>query len=163
MSSQARISAKHGGENAEAAVIQTVSEIEHLTDIEDVHADARATTVIVPDDQLPTVALPVVEIGTLIEIKSVMVVYGEGQTRGRYYLRKQQHQHLLENGAIYLFAVCAPMPDRPILALKLVPATVVTDLVSSWIDAGDRANYAQIAWSRIFDPAEVERNRGGSV
>ena len=163
MSSQVRISAKHGGENAEAAVIQTVSELEYLDDLEDIHADARATTVIVPSPELPTVALPVVEIGALVEIKSAMVVYGESQSRGRYYLRQQQHEHLLEKGAIYLFAVCAPTPSRPVIAMKLVPATIVDDLVSSWIDAGDRADYAQLAWSRIFDPSEIQRKGGASA
>ena len=163
MSSQSKISAKQGGENAESAVIQTVTELEYLDDTEDVHADARAATVIVPSPELPTVALPVVEIGTLVEIKSVMVVYGESQTRGRYYLRQQQHDHLLENGAVYLFAVCVPTPARPVIAMKLVPATIVGDLVSSWIDGGERADYAQLAWSRIFDLTEVERNRGESA
>ena len=158
--SAARASSKHAGETAEAAVLERVPELEYVRDVENEHVDARVADVLVPRADVPTVALPVLEVGTLVEIKSVMVVYGENQTRGRYYLREQQHRHLLEHGAVYLFAVCVPAPSRDVIAVKIVPATIVDELVSSWIDAGDRPEYAQLSWSRIFDPAEVDRAGG---
>ncbi|AFK20216.1 hypothetical protein E6P09_14090 [Haloferax mediterranei ATCC 33500] len=53
--------------------------------------------------------------GTVVEIESAMVVYGEAQRRGRFLLRRSQHEHLLEEGGVYLFAVCAPTPARDMI------------------------------------------------
>ena len=73
------------------------------------------------DDIAPTVALPVVEQGTLVEIKSAMVRLDSGGT-GRFYLRREQHEQVRADAGVYLFAVCEPTPDRAILALKIVAA-----------------------------------------
>ncbi|WP_197540033.1 hypothetical protein [Halostagnicola larsenii] len=158
MSIQESICSKRGGENAASEVIQAIPEIEHVGDDVDVHIDARALAAIEADDLLQIAdSLSIIESGTDLEIKSAMVVYGESQTRGRYYLREGQHEYLLGQDAVYLFAVCEPNPSRSIIAMKMVPAAEVDELVSSWIEAGDRPDYAQIAWSRIFDPEEIER------
>ncbi|QCJ47258.1 hypothetical protein [Haloprofundus sp. MHR1] len=157
MSSRVRAASKRAGENAEAAVIQTVPELESVPDADDVHVDARVAELLSPSTELPFVGMCVLEVGILVEIKSVMAVYGEAQTRGRFYLRRGQHEHLLAEGGVYLFAVCKPRPKRPLIAMKVVPATAVDELVCSWIDGGDgRPNYAQIRWSRVFDVATVE-------
>jgi len=156
VSAQTTISSKHAGSNAAHAVLEAVPELEHVPDSEAVHYDARTTTLLVPSREIPFVGLCLLEKDTPVEIKSVMAVYGESQTRGRYYLRRQQHEHLLNVEASYLFAVCEPRPDRGVIALKVIPATLVDELVYSWIDPEDRAEYAQLAWSNIFDPSEVE-------
>jgi len=41
--------------------------------------------------------------------------------------------------------------------MKLLPAVVLGDIISSWIEPDDRADYAQISWGRIFDEEEIER------
>ena len=153
--SRAEVSAKRGGENAEAAVLEAVPELEFVEDTEAVHYDARVADVLAPSTELPFVGMCVLEVGRLVEIKSTMAVYGENQSRGRFYLRREQHHWLAERGGVYLFAVCEPRPTRPVISAKVVPATTVGGLVSSWIDAGDRPDYAQLAWSRIFPAEEV--------
>jgi len=154
------VSSKRGGENAESAVIQRHPELEYVGDSEARHYDARVSQLLSPSPTLPFVGMCVLEVGTAVEIKSTMVVYGSAQTRGRFYLRRKQHQRLVDEAGVYLFAVCEPRPARPVIAAKVVPATSVGGLVSSWIDGGDRADYAQLAWSRIFDETEL---RGSSA
>ncbi|QSG02535.1 hypothetical protein [Natranaeroarchaeum sulfidigenes] len=162
MSSPARsLSSKRAGDRAESNVIHEVVELEYVPDSEIEHADAEVTTTISPGPSLPTVALPVVERGTLVEIKSAMVRLDSGGT-GRFYLRREQHNAIVEDGGVYLFAVCEPTPDRTVLALKFVPATSLDDVVSSWRSAGpDRPEYTQLRWGRIFDRDEIGDRSGG--
>ncbi|MFD1641450.1 hypothetical protein [Halohasta litorea] len=150
-------SSKRGGENAESAVIQRHPELEYVADTEARHYDARVSELLCPSPMLPFVGLCVLEVGTVVEIKSAMAVYGQSQRRGRFQLRRKQHQRLVDEAGVYLFAVCEPRPERSVIAAKVVPATSVSSLVFSWIDTGDRADYAQLAWSRIFDESEVRR------
>lgn len=146
---------KRAGEAVEGEVIQRYPELEYVPDADAHHYDARVSRLLCPSDALPFVGMCLLEVGTPVEIKSTMVVYGEAQSRGRFYLRRKQHQRLVDESGVYLFAVCKPQPSRPVIGAKVVPATTVGGLVSSWIEAGDRADYAQLAWSRIFDEAEL--------
>jgi len=154
--SQTTLSSRAAGETAESAVIEAVPELEYVPDTEAEHYDARTTTLVTPSETVLFAGICLLEAETVVEIKSVMAVYGEGQARGRYYLRRGQHGRLLADQGVYLFAVCEPTPARDVLALKVIPATLVDELVYSWIDPEDRAEYAQLAWSNIFDPCEVE-------
>lgn len=160
MSSETLAAAKRAGENAEHNVLERVDGLEPVSGSE--HHDAIATTAVFPTERLPMVGVCVVESGSLVEIKSTMVVQTAVQRRGRFKLRKQQHTQLLEAGAFYLFVVCEPLPDRPIIASKVVPATIVDDLVgpdgvSEWRDEGDdRGPKAQLTWTNIFPPGEIE-------
>lgn len=148
-------SSKRGGENAASAIIQRHPELVYVPDTEAQHYDARVSELLSPSTALPFVGMCLLEVGTAVEIKSTMAVYGEAQSRGRFYLRRKQHRRLVEDSGVYLFVVCEPRPSRPVIAAKVVPATSVGGLVSSWIDGGDRADYAQITWGRIFDDSEV--------
>lgn len=157
------IPSKHAGDRAEAAVIQAVEELEMVPDDEDEHVDARLVATIDPDESLRTIALPVLEQGTLVEIKSCSVVITKDQSRGRFYLRRKQHEYLREQGAVYLFAVCEPRPQRSIIGLKAAAATSVDDVVPSWRDPGDgRPVCAQIAWSKTFDEEEIGGGSDGA-
>lgn len=149
------ISSKHGGSRAASAVLELVPELAHVSDSEARHYDARPTTLLCPSEQLPFVGICLLEADAPVEIKSAMVVYGQAQTKGRFYLRRGQHERLLDDAGVYLFAVCEPTPQRDVIAMKLVPATVVEDLVTSWIEPDGRADYAQIRWSRVFTGQEV--------
>ena len=148
---------KRGGSNAAAAIIQRHPELRHVPDTEAESWDAITTSLLSPSDSLPLVGICLLERGTVVEIKSCMVVYGENQRRGRFLVRESQHEALLDNAGSYLFAVCAPTPDRELLATKVVPATIVDDFVSSWIERDERSRYGQFAWSRVFRPDEIER------
>jgi hypothetical protein len=155
------VSSKRAGERAESNVIDAVPELDYLPDAEVEHADAEVETTISPRPSLPTVALPVVEQGTLVEIKSAMVRLESGG-HGRFYLRREQHEAIVDEAGVYLFVVCEPTPDRSLLALKIVPATSLGEIVSSWRRAGpDRTEYTQLRWGRVFDADEVGDSPGG--
>lgn len=163
MSSQSSLystSSVRAGSNAEAAVLQLVPELRYVPGDEPTIPDAVVSTVLSPSRDLPFVGVCVLEKGTPVEIKSASAVVTESQRRGRFQLRKRQHEALLESAGSYLFAVCEPRPERPIIAMKVVPATIVDDVVSSWItvedDSRSEVAYAQRAWTAIFDVSEVE-------
>lgn len=154
------VSSRAGGDAAESAVLQLFTELRYVPDTEDRHIDAETVELLEPSDRLQFSEVSVLKPETAVEIKSVMVVVGENQVRGRFYLRQKQHERLSRRGGSYLFAVCEPTPSRDVIAAKIVPATAVDRLISSWIDVQDedRAEeaYAQLAWSRIFDVEAIE-------
>lgn len=158
MSSASRgISPKHGGSRAEDSVLDLVTELRFVPDTEGLHYDAVVDELLCPSKQLPFVGLCLLEVETVVEIKSVMVVIGEGQDPGRFYLRKGQHEDLVSEAGVYLFAVCEPTPQRAVIAMKVVAATSVDDVVSTWIQCDGRATYAQVSWKRVFSESEVGR------
>ena len=150
------VSSKRAGENAEAAVLEAVDGLAYVPDTETEHVDARAETLVVPSRSLPFVGICLLEVGSLVEIKSAIPRLASGR-RGRFYLRREQHELLRDAGGSYLFAVCEPRPGREPVAMKVVPATVVDDAITAWRSGGDdRPECSQVAWSRIFYPSEVE-------
>ncbi|WP_435551985.1 hypothetical protein [Natrinema sp. CGMCC1.2065] len=156
---------RQAGDRSESVVLERVPQLRYVPDTESEHYDAIAEALVEPSDELPFVGIVVLEEGTSVEIKSVAIVYGEGQRRGRFQLRRTQHEALLESGGVYLFAVCAPH-DRELIAAKVVPATQVDHLIdivtNGWRSAGeDRSEeYVQFSWARIFDPAEIGGGHG---
>lgn len=119
------------------------------------HYDAVATSLVTPSESLPFVGLCLLERGAKVEIKSVTAFYSDG-ARGRFYLRPEQHEALLQAGGSYLFVVCDDDPQREILSMKIVPATLVDDVLPEWFAGGDgRSDYAQLTWTRIFGSQEV--------
>ena len=158
MSSDTLAAAKRAGHNAEHHVFDRVDDLEPTSGEE--HWDAVADTAIWPSEDLPMVGLCVVEAGLPVEIKSTMVVQTTAQRRGRFKLREQQHEALVERGGVYLFVVCEPRPQRDPIAMKVAPARTVGSLVNaiaSWRDELDaRGRKAQLTWTNVFDPAEVE-------
>lgn len=161
--SQTQLAAsRQAGESAEGAVLEAVVELGYVPDTDAEHYDARVQDVIVPDESLPTVGLPVLEVGLGVEIKSAIVRLASGQ-RGRFYVRRDQHERLLEDAGVYLFAVCKSSGrHRDVVAMIVVPATAIdelVDLLGGWRDAGDgRSEYKQIGWTNLID---VDRVEGG--
>lgn len=146
---------KAAGESAERSVQDHVPQLGLVPDDVVDHYDAIATATIDPTSDLPIVGICLVERGTRVEIKSVVKNYTDG-ARGRFYVRRNQHERLLEAAGVYLFAVCSETSSRDVLALKIVPAVAVDDAIYSWLDGGPgRSDYAQLAWSNIFDDTEV--------
>ncbi|KDE56699.1 hypothetical protein EL22_25355 [Halostagnicola sp. A56] len=163
---QSRLAAsRQAGDRSETVVLEHVDDLRYVPDSESQYYDAICESVIGPSERLPFVGIVVLESGTPVEIKSVSVVYGKGQRRGRFQPRRGQHEKLLESGGVYLFAVCAPH-DRELIAMKVVPATQIDHLIDvvtdGWRSAGtDRSEeYVQFSWSRIFDPDSVQRKGG---
>ncbi|WP_049890516.1 hypothetical protein [Halogeometricum borinquense] len=147
---------KRGGNAAESAVHQLVDGLRYVPDSEAEHYDAEVVELLSPSADLPFVGICLLEVGVAVEIKSAMAVYGQAQRRGRFLIRQSQHEHLLDVGGVYLFAVCEPTPARDVISMKVVPASLVDELEFSWVGRDTRAPYAQFAWSRIFVPEEVE-------
>lgn len=147
---------RKAGDTVESTVVQHHPELRHVPDSQHEHHDAVVTELLTPSRELPFVGICLLEVGTIVEIKSAMVVYGEAQRRGRFLLRRSQHEHLLDEGGVYLFAVCAPTPDRDIIVAKVVPATLVDEFQFSWVERATRSDYAQITWTQVFAPKEVE-------
>lgn len=160
-SSQSQLAAsRQAGDRSETVVLEEVPELRYVPDSEANHYDAIVEELIEPSSALPFVGIVVLESGTPVEIKSVSVVYGQEQRRGRFQPRRGQHEALLEDGGVYLFAICAPH-DRDLIAMKVVPATQVDHLIdvvtNGWRSAGeDRSEeYVQFSWARVFDPSEI--------
>lgn len=144
------------GDRAESAVIESVDGLEYVPDSEGEHYDAEPVTAIGPSDELDFAGIAVLERGVPIEIKSCIPRLSSGQ-RGRFYLRRGQHDRLADDGGIYLFAVVSPH-DREPITCKVAAALSVEDVIPSWRDAGaGRQQYSQISWPSIFDVSEVRR------
>jgi hypothetical protein len=153
---------RKAGEDVEAAVLQVVDELQYVPDRDNQHADATVTRVLdARHDVVDCVGMCLLERGTSVEIKSTMLELGSGR-RGRFQIRKNQHDWLLANAGVYLFALCRPSYDRELVALRVVPATLVDELDWSWRDASPgstRETYAQIAWSQIWNPDDVDTSQ----
>ncbi|GAA0211255.1 hypothetical protein GCM10009000_027550 [Halobacterium noricense] len=149
-------SPKESGEAVEAEVIDRFPALEYIPDSAATWYDAETTTALSPSDALPFASVPIVATGTPIEIKSAQVRHNGGE-RGRFYLREQQHRALLDAAGFYLFVVYDPRHGHPHLGRLLIPASIVDEFVPSWIEVTDRLTHAKLAWSRLLDPAEVER------
>lgn len=107
------------GSNAEGAVLELVPELEYVPGDDPETPDAVVTTLLVPREELPFVGICLLERDTNVEIKSASARVTETQRRGRFQLRKRQHEALLDTASSYLFAVCEPRPSRPVIAMRL--------------------------------------------
>jgi hypothetical protein len=146
---------KAAGERSEDYLIQWIEEIRYVPDDEALGYDAITTTLLEPSEEIQFVGMCLLERGTEIEIKSTAVVITETQTRGRLQFRKPQHDRLLEIGGVYMIAVCAPH-DREPIAVKVIPASLLDELLYGWIEVDGRAPYAQLTWTNLFDVDEIE-------
>lgn len=152
--------ARQVGESAEAEVVQVIDGLRSVPDATAEFHDAVVESPITPSHECPMVGICLLEPGVCVELKSTIPWYDLGTQRGRFQVRRGQHQRLLEDGGVYLFAVCVPERQRRPVAMKVVPATTVDHEVVdglAWISAGaDREDYCQFSWSRVFDEQEVD-------
>jgi hypothetical protein len=92
--------------------------------------------------------------GGVVEIKSTVQRHATGD-RGRFYLRQNQHEWLVEADAWYLFVVVDDT-HRHIYADRLVPADVVDGDLGGWWNGGEgRASYQQRTWTTWIDASSV--------
>lgn len=146
--------ARRRGDRAVTEIIPRVDGLRHVPDKEAEHYDVEAERAIFPTEAVTFVGICVLGAGSIIEVKSCIPRLTSGQ-RGKFYLRRGQHEQLVEEGGYYLFAVVSPH-DREPIAMIAVAATTVDDVIPSWRDGGDgRQDCSQISWSRIFDVQEV--------
>lgn len=160
--------AKAIGNDVEDLVLDAVDELAPADD-SNAHHDAETITAITPrtneDLQLGSVA--VVEANTNTEIKAAKRrTEASGTPRGRWFFKGRddgQHAALVEAGAMYLLVVYdEENGDREILAMLLVPATIVDEVLRGrWYESGRREGYvAKLTWSALIDPADLAANGG---
>jgi hypothetical protein len=105
-----------------------------------------------------TLGTAVIPAGAYVEVKAAQRRVASGR-RGRWLFRHKQHERLLDCGGVYGLAIYdAGRPNHDLLAVALVPASVVDELLGAWtaIDA-DRVEeaVAKLCWSRVVDPGGV--------
>jgi hypothetical protein len=155
------VSPKDSGEQVEATVIQQVDGLEPAPGRDTF--DARTTAVLDPRTTDARFATPLLEPETDVEIKAAQTRLASGR-RGRWYVRKRQHERLLAASGAYLLVVYAPtFPTHDVRAQLVIPASLVDErLPDGWTGVdGDRAEegYRQLAWSAFIDPDGVQEGR----
>ena len=163
MSSNAGVpSSKESGEIVEANVIQRVQELTHVSDQTAKWHDAEVVALFEPPhDSVTFHGINLLAVGIPVEIKAAQIWYNSGQ-RGRFYIRKRQHERLLDAGGAYLFAVYIPKSGHSVRAMAVLPASLVDELLPTGWTTRDRSGedgYRQLAWSRVLDPENVEEAR----
>lgn len=140
MSCQGRIA----GDRAESACLELLPWLRYVSDETAEHYDAEAR-----EDRGRVAA------GDVVEIKSAAVVLASEEP-GRFYLRRRQHEELLEAGGWYLFLVVTP-DEREVLGYQLEAADVVDDeLLPTWWDGGPgRAEYRQVRWTAVLSEEDL--------
>ena len=153
MSAGILAASKDAGEAVETNVITRVPEIEAVPDTEAEWCDAR-----VIEAGLPPTSVPLLP-GVPVEIKAARVRLASGR-RGRFYVRRRQHERLVAEGSVYVFAVYEETSGRPIRGLRVAAADAVDALLpDGWTDVdGPRSEtgYRQLAWSRLLDTVAIE-------
>ncbi|MEY7847904.1 hypothetical protein AB7C87_01700 [Natrarchaeobius sp. A-rgal3] len=155
-------SPKASGDALEAHLIQSIEEIEYVGDRTATWHDARTTTLLEPTTSLPFYGIVLVEPDVPIEIKGCQIETSNGSrsTRGRFYVKRDAHDRLLEAGGMYLLVVYLPRPGLPQVARAIVPASLVDELLTDrWYEVGGKRSeneVAKLAWSHVINPAGVD-------
>lgn len=142
---------------------------------EDAHHDAEVSGVLAPatvDAPFPVVFVgaPLAEGGTHVEIKACKLLISNGPRTqsGRWAFKGRhegQHSVLLDRGAYYALTVYdddGAAADRRVLAVAVVPATVVDSVLSDrWLGV-DRAEgtMSRLPWS-LTSLAPILEDAGG--
>ena len=155
-------SPKASGDAIEAHVIQEVGSLEYVGDRTATWHDARTTAVLEPRRSLTFYGIVLVEPETPVEIKACQLETSNGNrwTHGRFYVKRQAHDQLLEAAGMYLLVVYLPRPGLPQVARALVPASLFDELLRDrWYDVGgsrSESEVAKLAWSHVIDPETVD-------
>lgn len=158
-----RAAAKRLGSWIEDTVVGSIDALSPA-DAPNGHFDATVTAPI-GVDELAIRGRIQIPVNTLVEIKGAQyrISNGARETAGRFYLKRQAHDYLLERDGFYLLCVHDPDADG-LLATQALPANAVDELVTSWSDVhGTRSEnqVAKIAWTKVFDPDEITHSDAG--
>lgn len=157
MSEAAVPSPKRSGDLVESEVIELVDELEYVTDRKAEWHDARVVSLLEPSTDVVFCSINLLQVGVEVEIKAAQLRLASG-ARGRFFIRKRQHERLVEEDGAYLFAVYHPR-GHEVVAMAVMPASILDELLpDGWTTVeGDRSEegYRQLAWSRVLDPEDV--------
>jgi hypothetical protein len=106
----------------------------------------------IADVEIELSSVPVVEAGTLAEVKSCYPDYDD--RAGRWWIRRENHEKLVDAEGVYVLAVVERNTER-VLRMALVDARTIDVIIDGdWWDAGDGGRsadqYRQISWTAIF-------------
>lgn len=168
-SSPALAHAKRIGTDVEELVLDAVEALAPADDSQ-AHHDAETIAALTPsaDDGLQFGSIAVVEPDTEVEIKAAKLRTDASDTpRGRWFFKgceDGQHHELVSKGAMYLLTVYDEDEDgeRALLAMLLVPATVVDEVLRGrWYESGRREGLvSKLTWSALIDPSDLDANGG---
>lgn len=152
----AKAAAKAIGEEVESLVIEAIPGLQAAVDAEDWY-DAVVTEIVGPRTcpELIFGGIAVLLPARKVEIKACKrrVSHGDRTRPGRWLLQIDQHERLVDAGAVYLLAVYGTTPDGETLEdMIAVPATLVdSHLRDNWYRvARHGGEVAQLAWLELI-------------
>lgn len=143
------------GEDVEQLVVDAVDGLRAAVDPDDWY-DAHAETLIGPRtaDVPHWSSICLLEAGTRVEIKACKrtVSNGTRDRNGLWTFQYDQHERLIEDGAVYLLAVYVGGSPKQLDEMLIIPASILDEcLVGRWYDV-DRheGRLAQLAWPHVI-------------
>jgi len=151
---------KRAGSSVEAVVINREP---HLTSVGDSEAewhDARSTGQLSSSAERPLDGWCVVPSDAPVEIKSVVPQHANGGSEtvpGRWYIKRQAHEQLLQADGVYYLVIYAPVPETPPVATQITPAARLDHLLEDrWYQCRGR-DVARLRWNEVIDENRVHR------
>lgn len=148
------------GESVQDLVIEDVDEFQEAEVDEswgkadaDYWHDATPEVALFASDQVPMAGTCVIEPEQPVEIKAACVTISMGTRSrcGRFYIRRRQHERLVEAGGVYLFVLYEEDgEDQELLGMLAIPAVIVEDeLRDTWYSVDGREDYYQLSADRL--------------
>lgn len=152
---------KRTGSSVEAVVIEREPALSPVDDTVAEWYDAETVEVLEPRQDRPLGGVCLVESETPVEIKGCIPEQsnGEDSTAGRWYIKRESHEQLVDASGFYYLAVYAPLPETPIVSAMILPAATVGDfLAGRWYDNGRReGEVAKLSWPTVLDREVISR------
>jgi hypothetical protein len=155
-----RAASKAIGERLEEIVVDALDELQEATVPdsfdgagEDYWYDAQPEVALFASDTLPMVGTCVIEPGQPVGIKAASATISSGtrSCAGRFYLTRSQHERLVAENGVYIFAIYVDEDDDPeLLGLLAIPAVIIEEeLRDTWYEVDHRSDYYQLSASRL--------------
>lgn len=148
------------GETVEELVFDAVDELQPAEVPEsfdkadaDYWHDAEVEIALFHSEQVPMVGICAIEDHVPVEIKAARATISDSpiSRKGRFQIHRPQHERLLEENGVYLFALYREGADgEELLGLLAVPAVIIEEeLRSTWYEVDGREDYWQLSASRL--------------
>jgi len=161
-----RADAKDTGDELEQRIVDADPALEAVPDQVADWYDAQTTTLLEATAERPMGGILLVVADRPVEIKTCRVWIGNGsgaRCRGRWYIKQQAHERLLDAGGVYYLAEYDVDDDgeRTLQAELVVPAGTVDDLRGSWCDSGRQEGaVARLSWGDVIRADALEDTGG---
>lgn len=135
---------KRLGDDLEAALVAHHDPLRAVPDDVCEWHDAYVDGLWTPSGRLPYIGICVVEDSAPVEVKTAKrtTSNGDRETPGRWYIKQDSHQRLLDADGVYLLAVYTDVDDGDacrLVAQLVIPASLLDPhLEDRWYDSGRR-------------------------